>query len=220
MVVSLVWLLYSSPYRSKLSVATFFRIPKHIKRVTHCYNFERFSAVKLVPRSIDHSAKSDAGDCNASLDAGVPMAIAADSKGKVDITYSYTVSFVVDNSIKWSSRYLILWKTYRVKKRSILPPLQEFCVQYGIKIIWKIKINFTTFIIFRWDYILESMPHTNIQWFSILNSLVIVLFLSGNAISIQPWMFDVSIGRYLQKLMMASIWNHNCNHNDRLPNYV
>ena len=31
----------------------------------------------------------------------------------------------------------------------------------------------------RWDYILESMPHTNIQWFSILNSLVIVLFLSG-----------------------------------------
>ena len=31
----------------------------------------------------------------------------------------------------------------------------------------------------RWDYILDSMPHTNIQWFSILNSLVIVLFLSG-----------------------------------------
>ncbi|KAG8448421.1 hypothetical protein GDO86_015496 [Hymenochirus boettgeri] len=25
----------------------------------------------------------------------------------------------------------------------------------------------------RWDYILESMPHTNIQWFSIMNSLVI-----------------------------------------------
>nr|XP_025843637.1 transmembrane 9 superfamily member 2-like [Vulpes vulpes] len=31
----------------------------------------------------------------------------------------------------------------------------------------------------RWDYILESMPHTNIQWFSIMNSFVIVLFLSG-----------------------------------------
>ena len=31
----------------------------------------------------------------------------------------------------------------------------------------------------RWDYILDSMPHTNIQWFSIMNSLVIVLFLSG-----------------------------------------
>jgi len=31
----------------------------------------------------------------------------------------------------------------------------------------------------RWDYILESMPHTNIQWFSIMNSLVIVIFLSG-----------------------------------------
>lgn len=31
----------------------------------------------------------------------------------------------------------------------------------------------------RWDYILESMPHTKIHWFSIMNSLVIVLFLSG-----------------------------------------
>uniref|UniRef100_A0A1I8EFH8 Transmembrane 9 superfamily member n=1 Tax=Wuchereria bancrofti TaxID=6293 RepID=A0A1I8EFH8_WUCBA len=31
----------------------------------------------------------------------------------------------------------------------------------------------------RWDYILDSVPHPNIQWFSILNSLVIVLFLSG-----------------------------------------
>ncbi|CAH3146024.1 unnamed protein product, partial [Pocillopora meandrina] len=31
----------------------------------------------------------------------------------------------------------------------------------------------------RWDYILDSMPHTKIQWFSIMNSSVIVLFLSG-----------------------------------------
>lgn len=31
----------------------------------------------------------------------------------------------------------------------------------------------------RWDYILNSMPHAKIQWFSILNSLVIVVFLSG-----------------------------------------
>ena len=52
----------------------------------------------------------------------------------MEITYSYTVKFVENNSVRWSS---------------------------------------------RWDYILESMPHTNIQWFSILNSLVIVLFLSG-----------------------------------------
>lgn len=31
----------------------------------------------------------------------------------------------------------------------------------------------------RWDYILDTMPNPKIQWFSILNSLVIVLFLSG-----------------------------------------
>jgi hypothetical protein len=64
------------------------------------------AAVKLVPRSIDHSSQASAGDCNASLDAGVPMAIAADSSGKVDVTYSYTVNFVIDNNIKWSSRFV------------------------------------------------------------------------------------------------------------------
>uniref|UniRef100_A0A452E0G0 Transmembrane 9 superfamily member n=1 Tax=Capra hircus TaxID=9925 RepID=A0A452E0G0_CAPHI len=31
----------------------------------------------------------------------------------------------------------------------------------------------------RWDYILVSMSHTRIQWFSILNSFVVVLFLTG-----------------------------------------
>ncbi|CAF1419139.1 unnamed protein product [Adineta steineri] len=31
----------------------------------------------------------------------------------------------------------------------------------------------------RWDYILKSLPQTRIQWFSIFNSLVIVLLLSG-----------------------------------------
>lgn len=31
----------------------------------------------------------------------------------------------------------------------------------------------------RWDYILNSMPHAKIQWFSIVNSLIIALFLSG-----------------------------------------
>lgn len=97
-------------------------------------NFESFfSAVKIEPRSIDHSA-SDAADCSTTLAAGQPMAIPGETKSVVNIDYSYTVKFVVDNSIKWSS---------------------------------------------RWDYILESMPHTNIQWFSILNSLVIVMFLSG-----------------------------------------
>ena len=31
----------------------------------------------------------------------------------------------------------------------------------------------------RWDYILNSLPHTNIQWFSLLNSVVITIFLSA-----------------------------------------
>ena len=50
----------------------------------------------------------------------------------------------------------------------------------------------------RWDYILESMPHTNIQWFSILNSLVIVLFLSGMVAMILLRTLHKDIARYYQ----------------------
>ncbi|XP_012283767.1 transmembrane 9 superfamily member 2 isoform X2 [Orussus abietinus] len=50
----------------------------------------------------------------------------------------------------------------------------------------------------RWDYILESMPHTNIQWFSILNSLVIVLFLSGMVAIILLRTLHKDITRYNQ----------------------
>ncbi|XP_045108829.1 transmembrane 9 superfamily member 2-like [Portunus trituberculatus] len=50
----------------------------------------------------------------------------------------------------------------------------------------------------RWDYILDSMPHTNIQWFSILNSLVIVLFLSGMVAMIILRTLHKDIARYNQ----------------------
>lgn len=50
----------------------------------------------------------------------------------------------------------------------------------------------------RWDYILESMPHTNIQWFSIINSLVIVIFLSGMVGMILLRTLHRDIARYNQ----------------------
>jgi transmembrane 9 superfamily protein 2/4 len=95
------------------------------------------------------------GDCGASLQAAIPLAVPANPPdgSKVDITYSYTVTFKEDNNVKWSS---------------------------------------------RWDYILESMPHTNIQWFSILNSLVIVLFLSGMVAMILLRTLHKDIARYNQ----------------------
>ena len=114
-----------------------------------------FLAVKLVPRSIDHShvTPKDGGDCGATLQSSIPMGIPATTKSKTSITYSYTVTFKENNNIKWSS---------------------------------------------RWDYILESMPHTNIQWFSILNSLVIVLFLSGMVAMILLRTLHKDIARYNQ----------------------
>lgn len=50
----------------------------------------------------------------------------------------------------------------------------------------------------RWDYILGSSSHTNIQWFSILNSLVIVLFLTGMVAMILLRTLHKDITRYNQ----------------------
>lgn len=90
----------------------------------------------------------------------------------------------------------------------------------------------------RWDYILESMPHTHIQWFrwegsllywsvyiavwmmiliyflfffSIMNSLVIVLFLSGMVAMIMLRTLHKDIARYNQMdstvSLKCSSWN-------------
>lgn len=50
----------------------------------------------------------------------------------------------------------------------------------------------------RWDYILKSLPQTRIQWFSIVNSLVIVLFLSGMIAMIFLRTVHKDIARYNQ----------------------
>ena len=50
----------------------------------------------------------------------------------------------------------------------------------------------------RWDYLLDSLPNSNIQWFSILNSLVIVLFLSGMVAMILLRTLHKDIARYNQ----------------------
>ncbi|CAG5097219.1 Similar to TM9SF2: Transmembrane 9 superfamily member 2 (Pongo abelii) [Cotesia congregata] len=113
-------------------------------------NGGRIIAVKVTPRSIKHPANGQ--DCTSKY----PLDIPAEKLGKdqkLSITYTYSVNYVKNNTIKWSS---------------------------------------------RWDYILESMPHTNIQWFSILNSLVIVLFLSGMVAMIMLRTLHKDIARYNQ----------------------
>jgi transmembrane 9 superfamily protein 2/4 len=51
----------------------------------------------------------------------------------------------------------------------------EIPFTYSVKFVKNNDIRWAS----RWDYILKSLSQTRIQWFSILNSLVIVLFLSG-----------------------------------------
>lgn len=48
----------------------------------------------------------------------------------------------------------------------------------------------------RWDYILESMPDSRIQWFSIVNSVLVVLFLTGMVGMILARTLHRDIARY------------------------
>lgn len=113
-------------------------------------NGGRIISVKVEPASINHRDPNKL-DCSRQAE---PLAIPTETlNGPLNITYTYSVRFVQDNSVKWSS---------------------------------------------RWDYILESMPHTSIQWFSILNSLVIVLFLSGMVAMIMLRTLHKDIARYNQ----------------------
>ena len=66
---------------------------------------------------------------------------------------------------------------------------------YTYSVYWK---NTTVKWNSRWDYLLDSVPHSNIQWFSIMNSLVIVLFLSGMIAMILLRTLHRDIARYNQ----------------------
>ncbi|XP_014485207.1 PREDICTED: transmembrane 9 superfamily member 2 isoform X1 [Dinoponera quadriceps] len=114
-------------------------------------NGGRIISVKVMPHSIKHTSTID---CESQIPLEIPGNTNALANGQTfQVTYTYSVKFVRNNTIKWSS---------------------------------------------RWDYILESMPHTNIQWFSILNSLIIVLFLSGMVAMIMLRTLHKDIARYNQ----------------------
>lgn len=111
----------------------------------------RIISVKVEPKSYKHP--NTGVNCDTQDTAMLIPGKTLGRDEKLNITYTYSVYFIEDNSVRWSS---------------------------------------------RWDYILESMPHTNIQWFSILNSLVIVLFLSGMVAMILLRTLHKDIARYNQ----------------------
>ncbi|XP_077299784.1 transmembrane 9 superfamily protein member 2 [Arctopsyche grandis] len=114
-------------------------------------NGGRIISVKVIPSSIKHSDPNHL-DCYSKEPLEIP-ANSLPTGQTLNVTYTYSLKFVNNDTIKWSS---------------------------------------------RWDYILDSMPHTNIQWFSILNSLVIVLFLSGMVAMILLRTLHKDIARYNQ----------------------
>lgn len=116
-------------------------------------NGGRIISVKITPRSILHPDPQHP-ECSGGRGDLQPMAIPKTKLNKeLQVTYTYSVKFMRNNTVKWSS---------------------------------------------RWDYILESTSHTNIHWFSILNSLMIVLFLSGMVAMIILRTLHKDIARYNQ----------------------
>ncbi|CAD1477648.1 unnamed protein product, partial [Heterotrigona itama] len=106
---------------------------------------------------------------------------------------------VVPRSIKHTPGTRIPDCEYKVPleiPHGALPSGQELSVIYTYSVTY--TENSTIKWSSRWDYILESMPHTNIQWFSILNSLIIVLFLSGMVAMILLRTLHKDIARYNQ----------------------
>uniref|UniRef100_A0A667IGA8 Transmembrane 9 superfamily member n=1 Tax=Lynx canadensis TaxID=61383 RepID=A0A667IGA8_LYNCA len=125
----------SSPYKPEFNKSNIYFLFNHVD-ITIAYHedsgrnggFARLVSARLEPQSYKHSGEGRLA-CN-----GPPMEIPEEHTEKFNVTYTYSVQFEENKSIKWAS---------------------------------------------RWDYILDSMPHTNIQWLSIMNSFVIILFLSG-----------------------------------------
>jgi len=76
----------------------------------------------------------------------------------------------------------------------------EIPFTYSVKFVKNNDIRWAS----RWDYILKSLPQTRIQWFSILNSLVIVLFLSGMVAMILLRTLHKDIARYNQMVDAVS----------------
>jgi transmembrane 9 superfamily protein 2/4 len=79
----------------------------------------------------------------------------------------------------------------------ILQDGQEVVIPYTYSVTFKKDNNIKWAS--RWDYILDSIPNSNIQWFSILNSVVIVLFLSGMVAMITIRSLHKDIARYNQE---------------------
>ncbi|KAL3320725.1 hypothetical protein Ciccas_000594 [Cichlidogyrus casuarinus] len=105
----------------KYQATSFFssRVPKNAVRIV---------SARAVPRSIKH--KGQQVDCS----KNEPLLLSAELTAPLSVTYTFSMKFVENPNLEWSS---------------------------------------------RWDYLLKVSPHSNIQWLSLFNSIVILLFLSA-----------------------------------------
>jgi len=72
----------------------------------------------------------------------------------------------------------------------------KLTVPYTYSVKWEVNNNVEWAS--RWDYLLNSSNQVNVQWYSILNSIVIVLFLSGMVAMILLRTLHRDIARYNQ----------------------
>lgn len=59
--------------------------------------------------------------------------------------------------------------TLKAKGKLIVPYM------YTVQFVEEENIKWAS----RWDYVLDSMPQANVQWFSLINSILITVFLTA-----------------------------------------
>eukprot|EP00117_Sycon_ciliatum_P021487 scpid32733/ scgid18817/ Transmembrane 9 superfamily member 2 len=86
-------------------------------------------------------------------------------------------------------------KPMRIVSGKTAPDKQVIKYTYSVKFERNPVVRWAS----RWDYILASFHHSSIQWFSIVNSIVIILFLSGMVAMILVRTIHRDLVRYNQE---------------------
>ena len=129
-----------------------FTVCNHSHAILTLFQGARIVGLEVTPRSINHASESEI-DCGPDRD---PIQYVLDATSpKLDIVYTYSVTF------KPSGEHL--------------PPQLLLAHSSGFNLSNYADVKWAS----RWDTYLQSAEGTSIHWFSIVNSVIIVIFLSG-----------------------------------------
>lgn len=116
--------------------------------ISHTDNSTERSRVVLLNRFVPNSIKQT-DEKNLNCEDGSPMEVPVVFDSDVSVLYTYSVTFTVSFHISSGYMQLLCAHFYMMHVTFNLLSQEDNSIKWAS----------------RWDYILVSMPHTNIQWF-------------------------------------------------------